>query len=137
RLGPPGKSQQEEGLLMVRARSAERLAALVERVNGIVKESGELKAVEPCEHDGFKYFRRVERRETNFYCLRGPVLIFSGQEGMLRRALAGERKLPADEESPVGKQLRLLGAHRALAAVWVNPRSYDDILADKLRQAEG
>src|SRR5262249_62028025 len=87
RAGPPDKPQQEQGLLMVRARQAKTLAALVDRLNQVLKESGELKKLEEREHNGVKYFRRIERKEENFFCLRGPVLIFSGQEAILREAL--------------------------------------------------
>src|SRR6266542_4302428 len=59
RAGPPGKPQQEQGLLLVRAREAKTLAALVDRVNQVHKESGELKKLEEREHNGVKYFRRV------------------------------------------------------------------------------
>src|SRR5439155_1994684 len=86
-------------------------------------------------HNGVKYFRRVERKEETFYCLRGAVLIFSGQESILREALSLEKKLPADKESPLARQLRLLGVDRALASVWVNPRAFDAALEAKLAKA--
>src|SRR6266542_2284681 len=98
RAGPPDKPQQEQGLLLIRARQAKTLAALVDRLNQVHMKSGELKKRDEREHNGVKYFRRVERKEENFYCLRGPVLIFSGQEGILREALDLEKKLPADKE---------------------------------------
>src|SRR5262249_48601260 len=75
--------------------------------------------------------------EENFYFLRGPVLVFSGQEALLREALAQEKKLPADRESPVGRELRLLGAGRALMALWLNPRAFDAALEAKLAKAGG
>jgi hypothetical protein len=137
RAGPPGKPQQEEGLLLVRARQAATLATLVNRLNQVHKASGELKKLEERESDGLKYFRRIERKEENFYCLRDEVLLFSGQESILREALALEKKLPADKESPLAGQLRLLGAERALAAVWVNPRAFDAALEAKLTRAAG
>src|SRR5207253_2431241 len=46
-------------------------------------------------------------------------------------------KLPADKESPLAGQLRLLGVDRALASVWVNPRSFDAALEAKLVKATG
>ncbi len=137
RSGPPGRPEQEQGLLLVRARDPEKLAALVDRVNQVFKESGDLKLIEERQADGVKYFRRVERKEVNFYHLRGHVLAFSGQEDMLRRAIAQERKLPADKESPVGTQLRQLGADRALWSAWLNPRSFDAALQAKLDEAKG
>src|SRR5439155_3645584 len=48
-----------------------------------------------------------------------------------------EQKLPADKESPVAGQLRLLGVERALASVWVNPRAFNAALEAKLAKAAG
>jgi hypothetical protein len=137
RAGPPGKPQQEQGLLMIRARQAKTLAALVDRLNQAHKLSGELKNLEEREHKGIKYFRRVERKEENFYCLRESILLFSGQESILREALALEKKRPADKESPLSRELRLLGADRALASVCVNPRAFDAALEAKRAKATG
>ena len=137
RAGPPGKPQLDEGMLLVRARRPQLLAALVERLNDVQKQGGDLKSVEECTHNGVKYFRRVERRETNFYYLRGPVLLFSGQESLLREAVARERGAQASKESPLGGRLRQLGADRALAALLLNPRGLDATLAAKLAQARG
>ena len=138
RAGPPGKPQLDEGMLLIRARRPQTLAALVERLNKAQKDSGDLKTVEERTHNGVKYFRRVERKETNFYYLRGGVLVFSGQEALLRRAIAQEeRTAQPGVESPLGKKLRLLGADRALSAVLLNPRGLDATLEAKLAQAKG
>src|SRR5207248_4320466 len=67
RAGPPDKPQQEQGLVLVRAREVKSLATLVERINQFHKESGDLKKIEEREHNGVKYFRRAERKEENFY----------------------------------------------------------------------
>jgi hypothetical protein len=136
RPGPPGKPEQEQGLLLIRAPDPNRLATLVDRINTVLKQSGELKSVEVREHAGRKYFHRVERKEENYYYLRGPVLVFSGQEAMIRRALAQEAERTA-QESPVGRQLRVLGAASALASVWVNPRAFDADLGTKRAAASG
>ena len=137
RAGPPGKPERDEGMLLVRARRPEMLAALMERLNKVQKESGDLKSVEEREHDGVKYVCRVERKEQNFYYLRGPVLLFSAQESLLRRALVRERQARPGEESAAGKQLRLLGADRALLALLLNPRGFDAVLEAKLARSKG
>src|SRR5207253_3256795 len=97
----------------VRARTAAALAGLVERLNKAQKESGELRSLTEREHKGVKYVRRVERKagktEENFYLLRGPVLVFSGQEGLLRQAIECDLTLAKDAESPVSARLADLG----------------------------
>src|SRR5262245_51581187 len=125
RPGPPGKPEQEQGLVLLCARQAKLLADLVERANGWLKDRGMLKEVREVEHDGFRYQRRAEGNEVNYLCLRGPVLIFTGQERMLREALTLEKKTPPTQESAVGKSLRQLGVDQALAAFWLNPRAFD------------
>src|SRR5262249_39680759 len=67
-------------------------------------------------------------------CLRDRVLIFSGQEAMLREAIALEKKT-AKQEPAIARSLRELGADRALASLWVNPRAFDADLAARLERA--
>ena len=132
RQGPPGKPEQEQGLMLLRAKEAKPLADLVERLNKVLKTQ-----VTEVEHAGFKYQRRAEGEEVNFLCLRGPVLIFSSQESLLREALALEKKTPANQPSAIAKSLGQLGADRALGAVWINPRAFDAELTARIKKADG
>jgi hypothetical protein len=137
RQGPPGKPEQEQGLVLLRAKEAKPLADLVDGLNAFLKSQGMLKEVREVEHGGFKYQRRVEGDEVNFLCLRGPVLIFSGQESLLREALALEKNTPMAQEAPVTKSLRQLGADRALLSAWINPRAFDAELAARVEKSAG
>jgi hypothetical protein len=132
--GPPGKEDAEQGLILVRAREARPLADLVERINRVQKESGALKELEEREYQGIKYYKRVDRKETGYYSLRGPVLLYSGQEDMLRQALERERN-PAAAESAVARSLRDFGADRDLFALWINPRALDAEVEGKTARA--
>jgi hypothetical protein len=136
RANPPGKTDQDQGLFLLRARDAATLADFVERLNRVQKESGDLKAVEERSHAGATYFRREERKGDTFYYVNGPVLAFSSQEAMLRRAVERDRD-KGDGEPAVARQLRQLGAEKALAAVWVNPRAFDAEMAHNLERAKG
>jgi hypothetical protein len=136
RANPPGKTEQDQGLFLLRARDAATLADFVERVNRVQKESGDLKAVEERSHAGAAYFRREERKGENFYYVNGPVLAFSSQETILRGAIERDRGREIAEPFVAG-QLRQLGAERALAALWVNPRAFDAEMARNLEQAKG
>jgi hypothetical protein len=125
RPGPPGKPDEEQGLILVRARTARALADLVDRLNKAQKESHELQELEEREHHGTRYYKRVDHKGTGYYSLRGPVLLYSGEEEMLRAALDRER-VPAEKAEPaVARALREFGADRALLALWVNPRALD------------
>jgi hypothetical protein len=101
--GPPAKPEQEQGLVLVRARTAEVLASLVEKINTAQKRDGTLTALETCEYGGATYFRRVEPKQTNYYYVRGPVLLITGQEEMLRRAIDVDRKT-ADAEPALARR---------------------------------
>src|SRR5439155_3628606 len=70
------------------------------------------------------------------YYLRGPLLALTWQEGLLRRVIDLDRR-PAGGEPPVARELRLLGADRSLAALWVNPRAFQADLEAKAAASRG
>jgi hypothetical protein len=135
RPGPPGKPEQEVGLVLVRARTAEALAGLVDNLNKAQRKDGTVKELTDVEYQGVTYRRRVEAKQTTFYYLNGPVLLFTGQEDMLRQALDRNRKAAAGEESPLARRLRAVGADKAALALWLNPRAFDAALEEKASHA--
>jgi hypothetical protein len=135
RGGPPGKPDQDQGLLLVRAREPKSLATLVERLNKTMKDAGLLKEVVPVKHGGFTYFRRVGADETSYYYVRDGVLLFSAQEEMLQQALALEGNTPAKQEAALVKTLRQLGVDRAMTTFWINPRAFDAELENSAAKA--
>jgi hypothetical protein len=135
RPGPPGKPEQEQGLLLLRARRAELLADLTDRVNRQQQKSGELKALESRQHRAVRYYRRQDARGQHFYLLSGAVLAASGQEAALLRVIDLLGTQGARPPSRVAVGLR--GTDGALASLWVNPRAYDDELRQKAAQGKG
>lgn len=126
RPGPPGKPEQEHGVLLLYARKPELLAKLVERFNHEQKKTGELKDLQVREHKGLKYHRRVEADGDNFYALQGPVLALTAHEPMLRQVL--ERQLEpktAAKPLPLVRQMQTAGVDKALGTLWINPRAFD------------
>jgi hypothetical protein len=135
--GPPGKPEQEQGLVLVHARDPKALAKMVQHINDVQKKSGELKSLEERTHRGVPYMCRVEKDAPTFYALRGSVLIFSGQEAMLKRALELNADLKPDAVAPLEQALQKLGVAGSLFTLWINPRAYDGDLAAKLARAQG
>jgi hypothetical protein len=137
RPGPPGKADQEEGLFLLRARDAKLLTRIVDRINALQKESGDLQEVEERAYHGETYYRRQERGSANYYYLHGPVLAFAPREGILRQLIDLDRNAPKDAECFVARQFRLLGIARPVAALWINPRAFDAALQQKAAAATG
>ena len=137
RPGPPGKPEQEEGLVLVRARTAAVLAGLVEKLNAAQKKDGTLTALEEIHFKAATYYHRVEAGQTHYYYLRDAVLLITSQEEMLRRALEAEQSAPAGAEPALARRLRDVGADQAALALWLNPRAFDATLEDKAAKAEG
>lgn len=134
RPAPSDKPEQEEGLLLVRARDAELLARTIERFNTIQKDSGELKELEARTHKGIAYTCRRERGSSHFYYLQGAVFAFTSQEGIMKRML---ERVADKEASLLSRQLAKLGVDDALATLWINPRAFDTELELKASQARG
>jgi hypothetical protein len=137
RPGPPGKPELEQGLFLLRARDARLLADVVEQINDLQKQSGQLKEIEERQYAGRPYYRRVEDKTVNFVYVHGPVLAFAPHEEILRQLIDLEQKASLADEPPVARQLRLLGVGRPLAALWLNPRAFEPDLQRKASQATG
>jgi hypothetical protein len=132
----PGKAGEDQALMLIRARDAKPLADLISRFNAAQKEAGDLKELKELKYKGNVYYARVEKRETSYYHLRGPVLVFSAQEEMLQRALDVDVAAPIDTEPSLVTWLRQLGADKALFAVYINPRAFDGDLAAKVAKSD-
>src|SRR5262249_31764597 len=137
RPGPPGKPDQEQGVIMLRARDARLPAELFERLNQAQKESGDLKDVTADEYNGRRFYRRAEKHGNTYWYLQGPVVAVSSQKAILLEAIDRDRTAPAAEEPQVLRQLRRLGADRQLAALWVNPRAFLPEMEHRAAEAKG
>ncbi len=142
RPGPPGKPGQEQGVLLLRARNEKVLVELIESINKVQKDEGELKTVEQCRHKDVVYYRRLEHvkraegdKPSTFYYLHGPILAVSPQEDMIRQIIDLDYIQVANAVPESVRRLSELDAERALLAVWVNPRAFDAELNAKIAAA--
>jgi hypothetical protein len=131
RPGPPGKPEQDQGVFLLRASNDRTLARLVDRLNQLQKSTGELKDLQRREHRGVTYTCRVERKEKNYYLLKGRVLLYTGQEALLREAIDKDQALAQDAVPALSRRLRELGLDGALVAVAIGPRALDAHMAEK------
>jgi hypothetical protein len=132
----PGKAESEQGLLLLRARNADLLARLVERVNKEGERSGEVKALEEREYRGVHYFHRHKAHEDQYYFLSGPLLAATNREELLR-AVIDRRLAPVRPAQPSRLLRGLRGTEQALEVLWLNPRAFDAELRAKEEKASG
>ncbi len=136
RPGPLSNPDQEAGLFALRARDAKLLAQVMDRINEIQRQTGELKALQPVEYGKLTYQRRVLAGGATFYFLQDGLFIFATQEGMLREALDRHRaETPA--EPSLESRFRQMGLADRLLALWVNPRAFEPALRERARAANG
>jgi hypothetical protein len=125
RPGPPNKPEQEQGLFLLRARNEKTLADLVRKLNEVQKANREVTALEERQYRGVRYVRRVEPKESNYYLLRGKVLLYTRQEALLRLAIDRDQALPRDTVPTLSRRIRDLGLDSALVALIIQPRAFD------------
>jgi len=135
--GPPDQPEQEQGLLLAWSRHPDQAGPLIGRLNDMQIESGELSTVEQKLHQGRKYFRRekANKRDNEFIFVSGPVVAFSAQEAMIKKAI--ERDIEASQSSTIGKQFKQLGVDNCLFVWWINPRAFDSAINGKANGEAG
>ena len=124
----PGQEGVEKGLLLVKARKADFLTQVIDKVNTLQTNAGELTALESRKHNDLTYYRRVHQRATHYYFQDGPLLAVTSNEATLHAVL--DRK---NAEAPLAaKHLEQSQVKRPIASLWLNPRAFD---AELLKQA--
>jgi hypothetical protein len=137
--GPPDKPEQEQGLLIVHARNPNLLAALIDRLNELQRQSGELRIVEVRHFNGSSYIRREKKLGEEFYALRGSLLVFSDSEARLQKALECDRSRPAADKGMPNQtgRLQALGIEQNFVTLWVNPRAFDEAIKQQVAVIRG
>ncbi|WP_439627136.1 hypothetical protein [Gemmata sp.] len=135
---PDGKPKDERAVILIRPGKPEALAKIVEKINELQKQSGELKAVTRREHAGAEYFERQkpDGGEPEFYCFLNGVFAFSSNEAEVTGVLDRDRTAPKDVPPPLVVRMQKLGVADALAVVLVNPRPLDAEVKAKIAAAK-
>lgn len=124
-----GPNGDEAGVILVKARKPELLAALVRRFNEAQVKGGELAEVREKTHAGRPYFERVKAgggREFHLTTADG-TFAYSAQEEMLRLVI--DRMAQTPPRAPLAEQYAALGVSKAAGVVLFNPRTMDAELA--------
>ncbi len=137
--GPPGKPDEERGLVLTWVRDPKLAARLIDRLNAVQKESGELRELQPVAYRNGTYFHRIKSNGAHeYYVLKGSIFAFSSQQSAIRNVVdLGLESPSADRElPPLAKELaRVNGA--GFATLWINPRSFDAELENRVKSAHG
>ncbi len=126
--GPPGKPDEEAGLILVRPRKPEVLAKLIGKLNELQTQSGELKGLKRRTHRDREYTVREKAGEgTEFYVVLGEVVVYSAQEKAIHAVIERDLSAPPVEKEapPIAAGLKRLGVRDKMAVAWLNPRWYD------------
>lgn len=137
RPGPPGQHEKEQGLILIRARSAESLSSFVKSVTRTQNESRRSARIQVRQHNGAEYGAWTGRVSTHFYYVHGPILALTTQEELLRRVIDLDRRSAAEIESVLVKRLRDLRLADEFATLWVNPAAFQPELEHRAGQAGG
>jgi hypothetical protein len=137
--GPPGHPEREQGLILTWTRDPKLADDLLQRLNKIQTDSGELKEVSSLVYKGGPYVRRVKSKGAPEYVFRrGPVLAMSSQEAAIQKLIERHQAAPpAEEAPPLVREFERLQIRDSFATLWLNPRAFDADLGDKTKQAAG
>jgi hypothetical protein len=135
RPGPPDKPAEEDGMFLLWARDAKLLSGLIDRLNSLQKDSGDVTDLQEHTYAGQRYFSRVESSGTKHYFVHGSLLAFCSREETLRQLI--DRASKGDTLPALAGKFSALGVDRPLAALWVNPRAFDAHLEKQAAAADG
>jgi hypothetical protein len=138
--GPPGKPEEERGLLLTWARDPKLVRQILERLDAAQKQSGELKETKGNSYRGKSYVRRVKSKgPDDFFFLSGSIIAFSQQEAIIRRVIELDESVSASPAPPsaFAKTVEQLNDAATFAVLQINPRNFDADLDQKLRNAAG
>ncbi len=134
--GTPEAPQEEYGLVLLWARDHKLLAQVIEHLNADAKQ------VLRQNFHNVTYFCRVEKKgTTSYYYLDRSLLAYSSRkekvEEVIGRWLDRKNGAAAKQAAPVAGELRQLGADKALAALWLNPRAFEPHVKQMVRATRG
>ena len=128
-----GDDTKESGVILVHARNMELLSNLVERINQLQRESGELLDIIEAKHGNAVYFIRVKPDQVReYYYIHGPLFAFSGQQSAIHAVI--DRGTATD--STIYENLKQLGIEESFSVLWFNPRQFDQQFAQAIDQSK-
>jgi hypothetical protein len=126
--GPPGKPDDDRGVVMLKARDPAKLRKLLDALNAAQRADGSLFGLADRTYRDHAY---VERQKAGgrgeFYFVRDGLFLFAAQESALK-AVIDRAADPAAPPAPVVQSLDRLGVKDAFLVCGVGPRALDPLL---------
>jgi hypothetical protein len=140
--GKADRPEQEQALLLVKARDGKLLATVVERINQLQIKTGELKELRTVQHGKREYIERIKLKDgkpadSEFYFLRDNLLVFAQRETPIRQALDRDSAAAPRDPPFWVKTATNLGIDKPLVSFLLNPRAFDAEIAARESTAAG
>jgi hypothetical protein len=132
--GTSEKPDNEQGIVLVRARDPQLLATIMERLPSVAHASGNAPPRENRPYEGTSYSVWHDGKKTAYTYMNGPIAAITHHENLIQRIISRERG-SARNEHVISGQLRRLGMDKAVAAVWLNARAFDSEIAKQTAAA--
>jgi len=134
---PEGKPGDERAVILIRPGKPESLVKIIDKLNDLQRQGGELKAIVRREHAGAEYFERQKPEGGGeFYCFRNGVFAFSGTEADIKAVLDRDKTEAKDKPPVLVGRMQKLGVADAAVVVLVNPRPLDAEVKAKITAAK-
>lgn len=132
-----GKGGDERAVILIRPGKPESLAKIIEKLNEIQRQGGELKAIVRREHADAEYFERQKPEGSGeFYCFRNGVFAFSTSEADIKTVLDRDKSEAKDKVPVLVSRMQKLGVADAAVVLLVNPRVLDAEVKAKIAGAK-
>jgi hypothetical protein len=121
--GPAGQPDLERSTVLLYARDPKKLQKLLDALNKLQKQTGDLTELSEHQHAGVKYIKRHRNAEAGeFYVLHDHLFAYTMDESGLKAAIDRMQK-PGD--SQVLNDLAAMKLQDAFLACWLAPRKLD------------
>jgi hypothetical protein len=142
RQGNLNQPQQEQALLLVKARDAKLLATVADRINELQIKTGELKELRTVKYGDRDYIERVKMKdgkptESEYYFVRDNLLVFAQREEPIKHVIDRESTDVPDANRFWVRRAKNLGIEKPLVSFLLNPRAFDDEIAAREKAAGG
>lgn len=122
----------ESGLILIAPRKPETLTQLIDNLNRLQTESGEIQSVKQLNYRNMSYTVRAHNEgHKEYYLFQQKVFAFSGQEAEIQKLIDRWAVDQSEKSKSLFNQFRQLGVEDAPMVWWFNPDLFEQEFAHK------